>query len=92
MASATTDIQAAMVTAALARLTPEHREIIRLAHHRGMSVREIATRMDLSELAVSRRILFALRSLRLILNELEIGAPPAPGEFLSRRIAARQAR
>jgi RNA polymerase sigma-70 factor (ECF subfamily) len=70
VATATIEFQTAKITAALARLTPEHREIIRLAHHRRMSVREIAALLDLSERAVRRRILFALQALRLALNEL----------------------
>jgi RNA polymerase sigma-70 factor, ECF subfamily len=75
VATATLELQTMKVTAALARLTPEHREIIRLAHHRRMSVREIATLLNLSERAVRRRILFALHSLRLTLDELSDGAP-----------------
>ena len=30
------------ITAALARLSPEHREVIRLAHYGGLTMREIA--------------------------------------------------
>jgi RNA polymerase sigma-70 factor, ECF subfamily len=70
VATATIEFQTAKITAALARLTPEHREIIRLAHHRRMPVRDIAALLDLSERTVRRRILFALQSLRLALNEL----------------------
>jgi RNA polymerase sigma-70 factor (ECF subfamily) len=70
VAIATRELQTATITAALASLTPEHREIIRLAHHRRMSVREIAALLDLSERTVRRRILFALQSLRLALDEL----------------------
>jgi DNA-directed RNA polymerase specialized sigma24 family protein len=70
---ATRELQTANITAALTRLTPEHREIIRLAHHHRMPVREIATLLDLSERTVRRRILFALQSLRLALIELGDG-------------------
>ena len=35
------------VAAALERLTPEHRQMIRLAHFQGLSVREIAERCEL---------------------------------------------
>jgi RNA polymerase sigma-70 factor, ECF subfamily len=77
VATATLELQTAKVTEALARLTPEHREIIRLAHHRRMPVREIATLLGLSERTVRRRILFALQSLRLALNEL--GDPAVAG-------------
>ena len=60
------------VGAALARLTPEHRQVIRLAHVRGMSVREIAAACDLPEGTVKSRTWYALRSLRLVLEEMGV--------------------
>jgi RNA polymerase sigma-70 factor (ECF subfamily) len=60
------------VAAALARLSPEHRQVIRLAHVRGMSVREIADACDLPEGTVKSRTWYALRSLRLILEEMGV--------------------
>ena len=60
------------VAAALARLTPEHRQVIRLAHVRGMSVREIAQACDLPEGTVKSRTWYALRSLRLVLEEMGV--------------------
>jgi RNA polymerase sigma-70 factor (ECF subfamily) len=60
------------VAAALARLSPEHRQVIRLAHVRGMSVREIAAACGLPEGTVKSRTWYALRSLRLVLEEMGV--------------------
>ena len=58
------------VAAALERLTPEHRQMIRLAHFQGLSVREIAERCDLPVGTVKSRTWYALRALRLALEEM----------------------
>jgi RNA polymerase sigma-70 factor (ECF subfamily) len=60
------------IAAALARLSPEHREVIRLAHYGGMTLREIAERKDVPLGTVKSRTSYALRSLRLILDEMEV--------------------
>jgi RNA polymerase sigma-70 factor (ECF subfamily) len=60
------------VAAALERLTPEHRQMIRLAHFRGMSVREIAEQCELPIGTVKSRTWYALRSLRLVLEEMGV--------------------
>jgi RNA polymerase sigma-70 factor (ECF subfamily) len=60
------------VAAALDRLSPEHRQVIRLAHVRGMSVREIAEACGLPEGTVKSRTWYALRSLRLVLEEMGV--------------------
>jgi RNA polymerase sigma-70 factor (ECF subfamily) len=60
------------VAAALDRLTPEHRQVIRMAHVRGMSVREIAQACGLPEGTVKSRTWYALRSLRLVLDEMGV--------------------
>jgi len=60
------------VAVALSRLTPEHRQVIRLAHVRGMSVREIAEACGLPEGTVKSRTWYALRSLRLVLEEMGV--------------------
>jgi RNA polymerase sigma-70 factor, ECF subfamily len=60
------------VAAALARLSPEHRQVIRLAHVRGMSVREIAESCGMPEGTVKSRTWYALRSLRLVLEEMGV--------------------
>jgi RNA polymerase sigma-70 factor (ECF subfamily) len=60
------------MAAALARLSTEHREVIRLAHYGGLSLREIAERKGIPLGTVKSRTSYALRSLRLILDEMEV--------------------
>jgi RNA polymerase sigma-70 factor (ECF subfamily) len=60
------------VATALARLSPEHRQVVRLAHVQGLSVREIAEICGLPEGTVKSRTWYALRSLRLALEELGV--------------------
>ncbi len=60
------------VAAALERLTPEHRQMIRLAHFQGLTMREIAERCELPVGTVKSRTWYALRSLRLVLEEMGI--------------------
>jgi RNA polymerase sigma-70 factor, ECF subfamily len=60
------------MAAALARLSPEHREVIRLAHYGGLSLREIAERKGIPLGTVKSRTSYALRSLRLIFDEMEV--------------------
>ena len=57
---------------ALERLTPEHRQMIRLAHFQGLSVREIADQCQLPIGTVKSRTWYALRSLRLVLEEMGV--------------------
>ena len=60
------------VAAALARLSPEHRQVIRLSHWGGLSLREIAEQSGVPIGTVKSRVYYALRSLRLILDEMEV--------------------
>lgn len=60
------------VTAALERLTPEHRQVIRLAHFQGMRLREIAEATGLPLGTVKSRVSYALRGMRLALEELGV--------------------
>src|SRR5262245_55149879 len=62
------------VAGALEKLTLEHRQVIRLAHVQGLSVREIAERLGLPEGTVKSRTWYALRSLRLVLEEMGVRA------------------
>lgn len=62
------------LAAALARLTPEHREVIRLAHWGGLTLREIAERKGIPLGTVKSRTSYALRSLRLVLDEMGVEA------------------
>jgi len=58
------------VAAALERLTPEHRQVIRLAHFQGLTLREIAERTGIPLGTVKSRTSYALRGLRLALEEM----------------------
>lgn len=59
------------VAAALERLTPEHRQVIRLAHFEGLTLREIATLTGVPLGTIKSRTSYALRNLRLALEEME---------------------
>ena len=61
------------MAAALTRLSPDHREVIRLAHYGGLSLREISERKGIPLGTVKSRSSYALRTLRLILDEMEVG-------------------
>jgi len=61
------------MAAALTRLSPEHREVIRLAHYGGLTLREISERMGIPLGTVKSRTSYAMRTLRLILDEMEVG-------------------
>jgi RNA polymerase sigma-70 factor, ECF subfamily len=63
------------VSAALERLTPEHRQMIRMAQFRGLTMREIATHTGLPLGTVKSRTWYALRSLRLVLEEMGVTPP-----------------
>ena len=58
--------------AALARLSPEHREVIRLAHFQSLTLREVADVLGLPVGTVKSRSYYALRHLRLALDEMEL--------------------
>jgi RNA polymerase sigma-70 factor, ECF subfamily len=60
------------VTAALERLTAEHRQVIRLAHFQGMRLREIADLTGVPLGTVKSRVSYALRNMRLALEELGV--------------------
>jgi len=60
------------VAAALERLSPEHRQMIRMAQFRGLTMREIAEHTGLPLGTVKSRTWYALRSLRLVLEEMGV--------------------
>jgi RNA polymerase sigma-70 factor (ECF subfamily) len=60
------------LAAALARLSPEHRDVIRLAHFESLTLREIAEATNLPLGTVKSRTYYALRHLRLVLDEMEV--------------------
>jgi RNA polymerase sigma-70 factor (ECF subfamily) len=60
------------VAAALERLSPEHRQVVRMAHFQGLTMREIAARTQLPVGTVKSRTWYALRALRLVLEEMGV--------------------
>src|SRR4051794_23096458 len=63
------------LSAARERLTPEHRQVTRLAHFQGLTLREISERTGLPLGTVKSRTSYALRGLRLALEEMGIDQP-----------------
>lgn len=60
------------VASAVSRLSPQHREVIRLSHWGGLTLLEIAEHKGLPLGTVKSRTYYALRSLRLILDEMDV--------------------
>ena len=56
---------------ALEQLTPEHREVVQLAHYWGMTMREIASAKDVPVGTIKSRAWYAMRSLRRALEDME---------------------
>ena len=76
-----------LVAAALGRLSPEHRNVLRECCFRGRSVAQAAHALGITPGTVQSRIYYALRALRLALEELggvEAG-PPQIADLGSRR-------
>ena len=75
------DIDAALtswtVQRALASLTPEHRAVLGEVYYRGRSIAEAAATLGIPEGTVKSRTYYALRALKLALEEL--GISPADG-------------
>ncbi len=57
---------------ALERLTPDHREVLRLTHVEGLKLREIAELLGVPLGTVKSRVYYALQALRLACEELEV--------------------
>jgi RNA polymerase sigma-70 factor (ECF subfamily) len=57
---------------ALERLSPAHREVVVECHYRGHSVAEAARRIGVPEGTVKSRLHYALRALRLALEEMGV--------------------
>jgi RNA polymerase sigma-70 factor (ECF subfamily) len=62
-------VQGWLVSDALAELSPRHREVLALCYYQGLSVAEAAARLGVAEGTVKSRTHYALRSLRLVLEE-----------------------
>ena len=59
-----------LVAAALRRLTQEHRDVLRECYFRGSSVAQAAHALGIAPRTVESRTYYALRSLRLAIEEL----------------------
>lgn len=63
-----------VVADALSKLSPEHRAVLVECYYRGLPVAEAARRLDIPEGTVKSRTHYALRALRLALEEMGVGA------------------
>jgi RNA polymerase sigma-70 factor (ECF subfamily) len=66
--------QSWVVGAALARLTPEHRAVLAECYYRGRTVAEAAAVLGVPPGTVKSRTHYALRALRLVLEEMGVGS------------------
>jgi RNA polymerase sigma-70 factor, ECF subfamily len=66
-------LQSLLVTDALSRLSDEHREVLVECYYRGHSVAEAARRIGVPPGTVKSRTHYALRALRLTLDEMGVG-------------------
>jgi RNA polymerase sigma-70 factor, ECF subfamily len=60
------------VAAALGRLTPEHRDVLRECYFLGSSVAQAAHALGIAPGTVKSRAYYALRALRLAIEELRV--------------------
>jgi len=67
-------LQSWVVADALTRLSAEHRAVLRECYYRGASVAEAACSLGVPEGTVKSRTHYALRALRLALQEMGVGA------------------
>lgn len=65
-------VEAWQVAAALARLSPEHREVLVQAHWMGRSVSETAATLGIPPGTVKSRTYDAVRALKLVLEEMGV--------------------
>jgi RNA polymerase sigma-70 factor (ECF subfamily) len=63
-----------VVAEAITKLSPEHREVLLECYYRGQSVAEAARHLGIPEGTVKSRTHYALRALRLALEEMGVGA------------------
>ena len=67
-------LQSWVVAEAVTKLSPEHRAVLRECYYRGRSVADAARRLDVPEGTVKSRTHYALRALRLALEEMGVSA------------------
>ena len=61
-----------LVEEALARLSAEHRDVVRALHYERQTVAETAGRLGVPEGTVKSRAYYALRHLRVVLDEMGV--------------------
>lgn len=66
-------VQGWVVTEAVGRLSPDHRAVLLECYYRGHSVAEAARRLGVPEGTVKSRTHYAVRALRLALEEMGVG-------------------
>jgi RNA polymerase sigma-70 factor, ECF subfamily len=59
-----------LIGEALARLTPQHREVVRRSYFQGWTTAQIAADLGIADGTVKSRLHYALRALRLVLSEM----------------------
>ena len=67
-------LQSWVVAEALTKLSPEHRAVLLECYYLGLSVADAARRLDVPEGTVKSRTHYALRALRLALEEMGVSA------------------
>jgi RNA polymerase sigma-70 factor (ECF subfamily) len=67
-------LQSWVVADAITQLSTEHRAVLLECYYRGRSVAEAARRLGIPEGTVKSRTHYALRALRLALEEMGVGA------------------
>ena len=68
-----------LIADALAQLSAEHRAVIRRSHYLGWTTAQIAEDLQIAECTVNSRLHFALRALRLTLQDSAAAVHSAPG-------------
>jgi RNA polymerase sigma-70 factor (ECF subfamily) len=66
-----------LVSGALAELSREHRGVIQRSYYQGWTIAQIAADLDIAEGTVKSRLHYALRALRLTLQQMKYSATPA---------------
>ena len=61
-----------LLTGALAQLSPDHRAVIRRSYYQGWTTAQIAADLDIAEGTVKSRLHYAVRALRLSLQEMGV--------------------
>jgi RNA polymerase sigma-70 factor, ECF subfamily len=61
-----------LISDAMAQLSPEHRAVIRRSYYLGWSTAQIAEDLDIAEGTVKSRLHYAIRALRLTMQEMGV--------------------